>query len=112
MEKFFVYMLQCVDDSYYIGMTNNVEMRMDEHYNGFKEGCYTYKRLPVQLVYCESFQYVLDAIAWEKRIKRWSRAKKEALIENNTEKLRTLSHAEHQPFLQRWNRCQPEPDEG
>ncbi len=112
MEKFFVYMLNCVDDSYYIGITNNLKMRMEEHYNGFKEGSYTYKRLPVELVYSASFDYVLDAIAWEKRIKRWSRAKKEALINNDTNSLRKLSHSPNQPTLQRWSRCQPEPDEG
>lgn len=80
MQKFFVYMLRCVDDSFYIGVTNNLAMRMDERYNGFKEGSYTYKRLPVELVYSRSFQYMMDAIAWEKRIKRWSRMKKVALI--------------------------------
>ena len=90
MRKYIVYMLQCVDDSFYIGITSDLPMRMDDHYNGFNEGCYTYKRLPVELVYSTSFEYVLDAIAWEKRIKRWSRAKKEALITGNQE---SLEHA-------------------
>lgn len=112
MQKYWVYMLRCVDESYYIGVTSNVERRLGEHRIGLSEGSYVYKRLPFELVYQQSFQYVLDAIAWEKRIKRWTRAKKEALIKNDTNILRLLSHSPNQPELQRWNRCQPEPDEG
>ena len=81
--KFWVYMLRCVDESYYIGVTNNLKMRLHEHITGFDEGCYTYKRLPVECVYSRFFEYVEDAIRWEKRIKRWTRAKKEALFRND-----------------------------
>jgi putative endonuclease len=52
---------------------------------------YTYKRRPVELVYFEVFWTANEAIAWEKRIKGWSRAKKEALITENWEKLQELS---------------------
>lgn len=89
--RYWVYMLRCWDDSYYTGVTNNLEMRLEEHCTGFHEGSYTQKRLPVELVYSAPFQYVLDAIAWEKRIKRWTRAKKEALILGDQQALEKLS---------------------
>lgn len=88
MPTYWVYMLRCCDDSFYIGVTNNLEMRLEEHYTGFHEGSYTQKRLPVELVYNVFFTDVLDAIAFEKRIKRWTRAKKEALIAGNKDLLR------------------------
>ncbi len=91
MHKYWVYMLRCCDDSFYIGVTNNLIMRLEEHQTGFREGSYTYKRLPVELVYSASFTYVLDAIAWEKRIKRWSRAKKKALINGDRQTLERLA---------------------
>ncbi len=55
---YWVYMLHCCDDSFYIGVTSNLEMRMHEHHTGFKEGCYTFKRLPVELVYRKRFRYI------------------------------------------------------
>lgn len=91
MKYYWVYMLRCCDDSFYIGVTNNLAMRLHEHHIGFNEGCYTFKRLPVELVYQRKFQYIVNAIAWEKRIKRWSRAKKEALIRGDRESLRILA---------------------
>ena len=45
--------------------------------------CYTYKRRPVKLMYTAEFGDVNEAIAWEKKVKRWSRRKKEALIAGN-----------------------------
>lgn len=74
------YMVRCSDGSYYTGITNNLRRRLYEHNHGGKESSYTYGRRPVQLVYAFHFLYVLDAIAWEKHLKCWSRAKKEALI--------------------------------
>lgn len=91
MREYWVYMLRCVDKSYYVGVTNNLEMRLHEHVTGFKEGSYVQKRLPARLVYQRSFRYVEDAIAWEKRIKRWTRAKKEALIQGDQEALERLA---------------------
>ncbi len=85
---YWVYMLRCCDDSYYTGVTNNLKMRLEEHVMGFNEGSYTQKRLPVELVYNVFFTDVLDAIAFEKRIKRWTRTKKEALIAGNKDQLR------------------------
>jgi putative endonuclease len=83
MKQYFVYMLSCADGSYYVGVTNNPDARLWQHNAGIDEGCYTYRRRPVVLVYCAGFGEVTDAIAWEKRLKGWSRAKKGALASND-----------------------------
>jgi putative endonuclease len=70
-----VYILQCIDDSYYIGVTNNLERRLNEHNLGYNEDCYTFTRRPVKLMWHEQFQTPSQAIQWEKRIKGWSRKK-------------------------------------
>ncbi len=77
----FVYMLLCADDSYYIGSAtgNDLSKRVNEHATGAYQG-YTYSRRPVRLVWFEHFDRITDAIAIERKIKGWSRAKKEALI--------------------------------
>jgi putative endonuclease len=77
----FVYMLLCADDSYYVGSAtgDDLSKRVNEHATGAYEG-YTYSRRPVQLVWSEHFDRITDAIAIERKIKGWSRAKKEALI--------------------------------
>lgn len=86
--EYWVYMLHCADGSYYTGVTNDLERRVQEHGNSSHRCSYTAGRLPVELVYAQQFPYILDAIAWEKHIKRWTRAKKRALIRGNEESLR------------------------
>ncbi len=74
------YMLRCSDGSYYVGSARlGLERRISEHNSGYYGG-YTSKRLPVELVWSEHFAQIIDAIAVERQIKGWSRAKKEALI--------------------------------
>ena len=80
MNQYFVYILLCSDKSYYTGVTNNIERRLYEHETGLDHNSYTYKRRPVQLVFQESFNDIQQAIAFEKQIKGWRRAKKEAII--------------------------------
>lgn len=75
-----MYILQCADDSYYTGITNDIDRRVNEHNEGLDNKAYTYRKRPVALVYSEMFTEVLQAIAWEKQIKGWSRAKKQAVI--------------------------------
>lgn len=82
-KEYTVYMLKCCDNSYYIGLTSSVSLRLYQHSSGQLANCYTYKRRPIELVYSANFNDVYDAIAWERRIKRWSRMKKEALITQN-----------------------------
>ena len=67
-----------------------LERRVAEHNSGAFEG-YTSRRRPVELVYSEEFDRITDAVAAERRLKGWSRAKKEALIAGELERLRTLS---------------------
>jgi putative endonuclease len=88
MKYLFVYILLCSDDSYYVGVTNDLERRLIEHQEGEKGSLYTSKRLPVQLVYSEKVHGPLTAIKREKQLKTWSRAKKEALIAGREEELK------------------------
>jgi putative endonuclease len=81
MKTYYVYILKCSDDSYYTGVTNNLDRRVTEHSEGIYKKSYTFKRRPVQLVFCETFNDINKAIAFEKQIKSWSKKKKEALIE-------------------------------
>ncbi len=75
-----VYILRCCDGSYYVGSTKqDVDARVWEHNNLPIDG-YTARRGPVKLVFSESYDLIIDAIARERQIKGWSRAKKEALI--------------------------------
>lgn len=91
MYSYDVYILKCSDDSYYTGITSNLEQRWQEHQFGKYKSCYTYKRRPLVLLFHQSFNDVLQAIRFEKKIKGWSRAKKKALIDNDTELLQSLS---------------------
>ena len=83
MKPFFVYMLKCNDKSYYTGHTDNLENRIMQHNHKHFPACFTATRLPVQLVFSEEFNTREEALASERQIKRWSRKKKEALINND-----------------------------
>ena len=86
-----VYMLRCSDGSYYVGSARHgLERRLSEHNSGAFGG-YTSKRLPVAIVWSEHFLNITDAIAVERQIKGWSRAKKEALIRGDFGALRVLA---------------------
>ena len=91
MQISYVYILKCKDESYYVGITNNIFKRFEEHQNGIDSKSYTFNRRPVKLVYFTSFTNIEIAIAIEKKIKKWSKGKKEALIENRIIDLPNLS---------------------
>lgn len=91
MKKYFVYMLLCADKSYYVGVTNDVLNREQEHNIGFDKKSYTYDRRPVTLVWYQEFVDASRAIAKEKQLKGWSREKKEALISGAESSLPELS---------------------
>jgi putative endonuclease len=92
-----LYILRCADGSYYIGTTRTtLEQRIAEHNSGHFAG-YTATRRPVTLVYSEWFDQITDAIAAERQIKGWSRAKKEALIRGDFEGLRRLAKRKPKP---------------
>ena len=76
---------------------------MLQHSQGYFKSCTTYRKRPVYLQYTSEFNNVLQAILFEKRIKGWSRAKKQALINNAFETIqilaecRNFSHSEYRP---------------
>jgi predicted GIY-YIG superfamily endonuclease len=85
----FVYILRCVDGSFYVGRTDNLEGRVRAHQEG--RGCaFTAARTPVILEYSERFERRAAAYRRELQIKRWTRAKKEALIANDRALLKRL----------------------
>src|ERR1700676_5511274 len=88
----YVYMLECTDGSYYVGVTRRqyLETRISEHEQGLVSG-YTSVRRPVKLVWAEHIPRLIDAIAAERRIKGWTRAKKQALIRSDWAALQTLA---------------------
>ena len=87
---FFVYILRCSDGSYYVGHTDDLEPRLAAHQRGEIAG-YTRKRRPVRLVFADQFAGRAEALARERQLKGWSRAKKEALIKSNWRRLQWLS---------------------
>jgi putative endonuclease len=95
--KGFMYILKCVDDSYYTGSTNNLIRRIKQHQDG--EGAnYTIDRLPVELVYVEIYDRIDDAFFREKQVQGWTRRKKEALIRSDTNALKEFSKKGYSDF--------------
>ena len=91
MKFYYVYIIQCMDSSFYTGITNNLEKRINEHNDGIDKNSYTYNRRPVVLKWYEKFTNPNEAITFEKKIKGWSRKKKEAIIEGRWNDLPALS---------------------
>lgn len=83
MKFYFVYILLCFDGTYYTGMTNDLERRLDEHKNGTKNDSYTFNRRPVILKWNLQCTNPSEAIKIEKQIKGWSHRKKSALMNEN-----------------------------
>ncbi len=83
-------MLRCADGSFYVGCTTDLDTRIGQHHAGLQPG-YTASRRPVELVWVEEFQHIDDAIAAERRLKGWSRAKKLALIEHDYARISQLA---------------------
>jgi len=87
---FWVYMLRCSDGSYYTGHTDNLEVRLAQHASGEVAG-WTQTRRPVALVFSDALATREDALAAERRLKGWSRAKKEALIAGDWQRVSALA---------------------
>lgn len=87
---FWAYMLRCSDGRYYVGQTDNLEFRIAQHnHGGFCD--FTARRRPVALVWSETFSTREEAIAGERRVKGWSRAKKAALIDADWARIHELA---------------------
>jgi len=88
--SFWVYILKCRDNFYYTGHTDNLDGRIGQHHAGI--GCdYTRTRRPVTFMWCQDFPSRIEALESERRIKGWTRAKKEALIAGDWERLSLLA---------------------
>jgi predicted GIY-YIG superfamily endonuclease len=87
---FWAYMLRCADGRYYIGHTDNLDHRIGQHQSGLTGG-FTHTRRPVTLVWCQDFPSRLEALEAERRVKGWTRAKKEALIAGDWARLSLLA---------------------
>ena len=94
MKFYWVYILLCSDGSYYTGSTSDLRKRISEHNLGIYK-CYTRKRLPVRLVFSEQFDDPYNAVSAERQIKRWTRAKKKALIKRDFKLLHELSKCQN-----------------
>ncbi len=92
----FVYMVRCNDHSYYVGVTNDFNRRINEHNDGLNSNSYTFSRKPVELVYFQEFQDNLQAFAWETQLKKWRRKKKEALIQENWNKIKEFAECNNE----------------
>jgi predicted GIY-YIG superfamily endonuclease len=75
----FVYILRCAGDALYIGETGDVPARLSRHNDG-RGSSFTASRRPVRLVFTEAHASREHALTRERQFKRWTRAKKEALI--------------------------------
>jgi putative endonuclease len=89
-EPCFVYILKCADGSYYVGSTSDVAERERMHNEGHGAE-HTASRRPVRMVYSELQESWPAVRKRESQIKRWSRAKKEALIEADGSRLHQLA---------------------
>jgi putative endonuclease len=92
---YLVYILACADGSYYTGSTDDLNKRLWQHQQGVESSSYTYTRRPVKLVWAsEETEHYYDALRWERQIKGWSRAKKQALIRGEFQALHEIVKAE------------------
>ncbi len=112
-----VYILRCADSSLYVGITRRtIEERLSEHAQGTSQG-HTKSRRPVTLLHSERDERVDEAVAAERRIKGWSRAKKVAYIRGDFDALHTFAKrrgraVEHGPSSFDTAASRPAQDEG
>lgn len=83
--SYIVYILRCSDETLYTGLTSDLEKRINEHESGLVINSYTYSRRPVYFEWAREFPSYDEAINFERQIKGWSRAKKDALIKDDWE---------------------------
>ena len=79
--KYWVYIVQCRDGTYYTGHTNNLQKRVALHNSGYGSK-YLKHRLSVKLVYAKEYRYYKNALRGERNIKKLTRKQKERLIAN------------------------------
>ena len=91
--RYWVYMLECSDGRFYVGSYRGADIddRVGEHNAGRYHNAWTYTRRPVTLVWSQEYQLALQAVAVERQLKGWRRAKKEAVIRGDWYALRELA---------------------
>lgn len=94
--SFYCYMLHCRGGSFYVGQTDDLDVRLWQHGEGLVPG-FTRDHLPVKLVWCEQFPTRDEAKAAEQRVKGWSRAKKMALIRDDWQEISRLAKKKDGP---------------
>ena len=92
---FWVYMLHCRDRTFYVGHTDDLEVRLAQHEQGTLGG-YTHSRRPVKLVWCDELPTRYEALAAERQVKGWSRAKKLALIRDDWDRISCIARNSHE----------------
>jgi len=92
-----MYILECADGSYYVGSTVHIETRIAQHQSGLGAK-YTARRLPVKLVFSAEFSSIDEAYQREKQVQGWSRAKREALICGEFDKLPELARKDWEKY--------------
>ena len=86
----YIYILRCENDELYVGSTNDINDRVVRHKSG-RGAVYTKHHKPEELIYTEEYETYQEAFKRERQIKGWSRAKKEALVAGDIEKLKQFS---------------------
>ena len=87
---YYLYFLRCSDNSLYCGQTKDLQRRIKEHNGDDSKSKYTRARRPVKLVYFEKYRTLSKALKRELQVKRWSKSKKEALVQGNKVLLKKL----------------------
>ena len=77
---FWTYILRCADGRFYTGHTEDLDVRLAQHQQGYFPNCWTFRRRPVALVWSETFPTRAEALEAERMVGGWSQAKKRALI--------------------------------
>lgn len=92
---FWIYILKCADNSYYTGHTDNLEQRIAQHQQRYFPDCYTATCLPISLVFSQPFPTRVEALTAERKIKGWSRKKKEAMMRGDWQEVSRLAKSKN-----------------
>ncbi len=97
--QIWVYLLRCADGAFYVGTHRGPDPadREAEHNAGVRREAWTYERRPVKLVWTSEFEDPFEAVAFERQLKGWSRAKKEALIRGDWNAIRAHARRRSRP---------------
>jgi len=107
--KGYMYILECGNGQYYIGSTQDLKARIQQHQEG-KGANFSKKLFPIKLVYFEEFDRIDVAFNRDKQVQGWSRKKKEALIFGTRELLHSLSSCKNESNSKNMKKPEEETD--